>query len=143
MTLTQTNKCTLRDSVSLAARALSDGSRPSRGRDAPLERASEKPAWAVRSPAESRQYYADSDPHNVGYFSRPATSLIQMLLTTRNRRQQTRSQFEGVRDPPALLGEHTKRLTKRSSASIDGIHKQSKQAPALPDASVNSVVRAR
>ena len=55
-------------------------------------RAPTTPRWEVRSPMEQRgipESRAETDPHLLGYFSRPATSLIQMLeaQTTRIRCQ--------------------------------------------------------
>lgn len=100
-----------------------------------------QPAWEVRSPAERRgipEYCAESDPHLVGYFSRPATSLIQMLLSTRARRRQIRSQMRSEREAQALsqpASAHLHRLSKLSQMDADQIHGQTL---VLPDGAVRA-----
>ena len=90
-----------------------------------------RPPWELHSPPDQRgleEWSAETDPNYVGYFSRPATSLIQMLLSTRAKRQDVRNQMESSRrlESKALTHEtkeHIARLTKRGGAqsSLDDL----------------------
>ena len=69
------------------------------------------------------QSYAEADPLHAGYFNRPASSLIQMLLSTRARRRMIRSQMRTEREAQALragASEHVERLNRRAASAGGG-----------------------
>ena len=87
--------------------AVSDEKRPPKKAALGGDGRAEKP-WSAHAPAGGRATvgsYAQPDPATAGYYERPASSLIQMLLSTRARRRQIRSQMRTERESQALKAE--------------------------------------
>ena len=102
--------------------AVSDEKRPPKKAALGGDGRAEKP-WSAHAPAGGRATvgsYAQPDPATAGYYERPASSLIQMLLSTRARRRQIRSQMRTERESQALkaeAAEHLQRLSRRPGSA--------------------------